>query len=586
MAKTGKTRKKTKTNTAKKATKKTVKKAVKKSKKTARNATGKHAGITKEAKPKASGAAKQTATKAAGQESPGHSTAEEMARGQREISVAEFFTKNRHLLGFDNPRKALLTTIKEGVDNSLDACEEGGILPEVKVVIAPSEGEDRFRVTIEDNGPGIVKSQIPKIFAKLLYGSKFHRLKMSRGQQGIGISAAGMYGQLTTGKPISITSKISPGRPAHHYELEIETKKNEPRIIVDETVEWPARQGTKVEIEMEAKYQRGRQSVEEYLEQTAIANPHVSLVFVTPDGETKEYKRASKQLPVETKEIKPHPYGVELGVLIKMLHDTQARTLQSFLHSDFSRVSMRVAKEICDRAKLYERARPTRIARQEADNLFKAINQTRIMNPPTDCLSPIGEDLILAGLKKQIEADFYTAVTRPPAVYRGNPFQIEAGLAYGGSLSADGLAKVLRYANRVPLLYQQSACATTRSVVTTGWRNYALQQSAGAMPSGPLVIMVHMASVWVPFTSESKEAIAHYPEIIKEVRLALQECGRKLAVFLRRRRKAVESERKKAYIQKYIPHIAIALQEMLDLSERQEKTLVNQLTDLLERSRS
>jgi DNA topoisomerase-6 subunit B len=194
--------------------------------------------------------------------------------------------------------------------------------------------------------------------------------------------------------------------------------------------------------------------------------------------------------------------------------------------------------------------------------------------------------LILAGLKKQIEADFYTSVTRPPSVYRGNPFQIEAGLAYGGSLPGDKLARVLRYANRVPLLYQQSACAITRSVLTTGWRNYALQQSAGALPTGPLIIMVHMASVWVPFTSESKEAIAHYPEIIKEVRLALQECGRRLAVFIRRRRKAVESERKKAYIHKYIPHIAIALREMLELTDNQEKKIVTQLTDVLERSRS
>jgi len=245
-----------------------------------------------------------------------------------------------------------------------------------------------------------------------------------------------------------------------------------------------------------------------------------------------------------------------------------------------------VAKSICEQAAVSERSRPSRIARQEANNLFKAINKTKIMNPPTDCLSPIGEDLILAGLKKQIEADFYTSVTRPPTVYRGNPFQIEAGLAYGGSLPGDKLARVLRYANRVPLLYQQSACAITRSVLTTGWRNYALQQSAGALPTGPLIIMVHMASVWVPFTSESKEAVAHYPEIIKEVRLALQECGRRLAVFIRRRRKAAESERKKAYIHKYIPHIAIALREMLELSERQEKTLVTQLTDVLERSRS
>ena len=515
-----------------------------------------------------------------------YSTAEDMAKKQRDISVAEFFMKNRHLLGFDNPRKSLLTTIKEGVDNSLDACEEAGILPDVNITIAGLKEENRFRVTIEDNGPGILKKQIPKIFAKLLYGSKFHRLKMSRGQQGIGISAAGMYGQLTTGKPIVITSKTSGSHSAHHYQLEIDAQKNEPRIIVDEVVEWPVKHGTKVEIELEAKFQKGRQSVEEYLEQTAIANPHVSLKFVMPDGETNEYNRASTQLPRQTREIKPHPYGVELGVLIKMLHDTSSSTLQSFLHSEFSRVSMAVAKSICDQAKLYERARPSRIARQEADNLFKAINQTKIMNPPTDCLSPIGEELLLAGLKKQIEANFFTSVTRPPAVYRGNPFQIEVGIAYGGSLKADGLAQVLRFANRVPLLYQNSACAITRSVIDTGWRNYAVQQSAGALPTGPLIIMVHMASVWVPFTSESKEAIAHYPEIIKEIRLALQECGRKLSKFVKRQRKAAESERKKAFIQKYIPHIAIALREMLDLTDRQETALVNQLTDVLERSRA
>jgi DNA topoisomerase-6 subunit B len=566
---------------------KAIKKRAKLKTKTVGKAAGKKSSASKQTRPKAT----KKATSKPVEDAPKkklvrHSTAEEMAQRQREISVAEFFTKNRHLLGFDNPRKALLTTIKEGVDNSLDACEEAGILPEVKVVVAPGKEEDRFCVTIEDNGPGILKKQIPKIFAKLLYGSKFHRLKMSRGQQGIGISAAGMYGQLTTGKPVSITSKTSRSKPAHHYKLEIDTKRNEPRIIADETVEWPVQRGTRVEIELEAKFQKGRQSVEEYLEQTAIANPHVSLQFVTPNGDAKTYKRASKELPVQTREIKPHPYGVELGVLIKMLHDTKARTLQSFLHSEFSRVSSQVAKAICETAKVSERSRPTRIARQEADNLFKAINQTRIMNPRTDCLSPIGETLILTGLKKQIEADFYTSVTRPPAVYRGNPFQIEAGLAYGGSLPAEGLARVLRYANRVPLLYQRSACAMTRSVLNTAWRNYALSQSTGALPSGPLVIVVHMASVWVPFTSESKEAVAHYPEIIKEVRLALQECGRRLAVFIRRRRKVADSQRKKDYIQLYIPHIAIALREMLELSERQETTMVKQLTDVLERSRS
>jgi len=567
------------------------KKAVKKvAEKPAKRVAGKRAKkalrVSKEAEPKVETAPEEAVEEVPKEESSVYATAEDMARRQREISVAEFFMKNRHLLGFDNPRKALLTTIKEGVDNALDACEEAGILPDVRITIAACEDENRFRVTIEDNGPGILKTQIPRIFAKLLYGSKFHRLKMSRGQQGIGISAAGMYGQLTTGKPIVITSRISRSHPAHYYELEIDAKKNEPRILAEQTVEWQSPRGTKVEIELEAKFQKGRQSVEEYLEQTSIANPHVTLALVTPDGETTSYNRASTQVPNHTREIKPHPYGVELGVLIKVLHDTKARTLQSFLHTDFSRVSSRVAKEICDKAKVPENSRPSRIARQEADNLFKAINQTKIMNPPTDCLSPIGEELIVAGLKKQIEAAFFTAVTRPPAVYRGNPFQIEAALAYGGSLPGDGLARVLRYANRVPLLYQQSACAITRSVLSTTWRNYAVQQSAGALPTGPLVMMVHMASVWVPFTSESKEAIAHYPEIIKEIRLALQECGRRLSVFLRRRRKAAESERKMAYIHKYIPHIAIALREMLGLSQQQESALVRQLTDVLERSRA
>jgi DNA topoisomerase-6 subunit B len=596
MTKAKKKRAKPKTKAAKAAKK--ARRASKKTKAKARKAGGKTAKKTRRAPKKVKSRTKKASSNTAEnivteeveeipeQEQPGSSIAEEMARGQREISVAEFFIKNRHLLGFDNPRKALLTTIKEGVDNSLDACEEAGVLPDVRISIAPAKEDNRFQVTIEDNGPGILKKQIPNIFAKLLYGSKFHRLKMSRGQQGIGISAAGMYGQLTTGKPTAITSKISENLPAHHYKLEIDAKKNEPRIIADETVKWPVKRGTKVEIELEAKFQKGRQSVEEYLEQTAIANPHVSLRFMTPDCQKKVYKRVSKQLPKETREIKPHPYGVELGVLIKMLHDTNSRTLQSFLHSDFSRVSSRVAKTICEKANVSERSRPSRIARQEADHLLKAINQTRIMNPPTDCLAPIGDELILAGLKKQIEADFFTAVTRPPAVYRGNPFQIEAGLAYGGSLKADGLARVLRYANRVPLLYQQSACAITRSVLNTSWRNYGLQQSTGALPTGPVVIMVHMASVWVPFTSESKEAVAHYPEIIKEIRLALQECGRKLSKFVRRRRKAAESERKKAFIQKYIPHIAIALREMLELTDRHEKTMIRQLTDVLERSRS
>jgi DNA topoisomerase-6 subunit B len=508
-----------------------------------------------------------------------------MGARQREISVSEFFTKNRHLLGFDNPRKALLTCVKEAVDNALDACEEAGILPDVVVrVEALTEGEPpppasqatRFRFTITDNGPGIVRQQIPPIFAKLLYGSKFHRLRMSRGQQGIGISAAGMYGQLTTGKPVRIISRTSPRTPAHYFEVQIDTKKNEPRILEKKQIEWEAQRGTQVALEVEGRYQKGRASVDEYLEQTIIANPHVRLTYVGPDGETKEYPRTYQQLPPSPREIKPHPYGIELGMLIKMLQDTRSHSLGGFLAGDFSRVSPHLAEEVCKTARLSPGARPRDVHGQAIETLYKAIQSTRIMAPPTNCLSPIGERAILAGLYQQIKGDFYTAVSRPPAVYRGNPFVIEAGLAYGrgpepgnggpekkaiplaeGEAQDDDheLARVIRYANRVPLLYQQSACVIYKAVLDTTWRNYGLAQSRGALPSGPMVIFVHMASVWVPFTSESKEAIAEYDEVRKEIHLALRECGRRLGAFLRRRERAQSEHRRRNIFALYIEEV-------------------------------
>jgi len=252
---------------------------------------------------------------------------------------------------------------------------------------------------------------------------------------------------------------------------------------------------------------------------------------------------------------------------------------------DFSRVSERVALEICEMAKVPTGARPKRLAPEQVEALHKAMGQAKIMNPPTNCVVPIGEELIHAGLKQGIEADFYTSVTRNPAVYRGNPFQIEVGIAWGGSLPAEDLCTLYRFANRVPLQYQQSDCAITKAVIDTDWRNYKVSQSRGALPSGPMVILVHMASVWVPFTSESKEAVARYPEILKEIRLALQLAGRRLSHHLSARRREAEEGRKHSYIETYIPHIGIALKEILGLTQKQESRVVNKLTDTLQRSR-
>ena len=513
-------------------------------------------------------------------------TAVEMGARQREISVSEFFTKNRHLLGFDNPRKALLTCVKEAVDNALDACEEAGILPDVTVRLeVVSNGQpvaasqaNRFRVTVTDNGPGIVRQQIPRIFAKLLYGSKFHRLRMSRGQQGIGISAAGMYGQLTTGKPVKIISRIGPKAAAHFFEVQIDTKKNEPLVHENKQIDWEQPRGTQVTLEVEGKYQKGRASVDEWLEQTSIANPHVKLIYHTPEGETKEYARTYHELPPQPREIKPHPYGIEFGMLLKMLQDTKSHTVAGFLESDFCRVSTQIAEDICKAAKVSPDAKPRELKGPVAETLYKTLQETKLMAPPTNCISPIGEKAILSGLYKQIKGEFYTAVSRPPAVYRGNPFIIEAGLAYGnrpqdqnkpqqptmpkaegeGEEEDSELARVIRYANRVPLLYQQSACSTFKAVLSTTWKNYGLTQSRGALPGGPMVIFVHMASVWVPFTSESKEAIADYDEIQKEITLALRECGRRLGLFVRRRERAASEFRRRNIFELYIEEVVEA----------------------------
>jgi len=494
----------------------------------------------------------------------------ELAKKQKEISVAEFFTKNRHLLGFDNKRKALLMAVKEAVDNSLDACEEARVLPEVSVEIIEMS-EFKYKVIVEDNGPGIVKKQIPNIFAKLLYGSKFHTLKQARGQQGIGISAAVLYAQLTTGRAAKITSRVSKKEPAYYYELGIDTQNNKPVIAKEEIVEWAKEHGTKVEIDLEAEYIKGNQSVDEYLKQTAVINPHVTIIYTNPKSEQVIYARATDKLPDESKEIKPHPYGIELGMLMDKLRWTESRTLQSFLTSEFSRVGPGTAKEICEHAAILPNTKPSQVSRDMAEKLLQGIQKTKIIAPPTDCLSPIGEELLEKGLRKEIKAEFYCATSRAPSVYRGNPFIIEAAVAFGGEIPKEEKANILRFANRVPLLYQEGACSMTKSIMETNWKSYGLQQTGDSIPYGPVVIVVHMASVWVPFTSESKEAIAHYPEIIRDIKLALQECGRLLGTYVRKKYRVSEQIERANMFEMYIPEVADSLSVLT--KEKKEKIL-------------
>jgi DNA topoisomerase-6 subunit B len=573
---------------------------------------------------------------------PRRETAETMATRQKDIAVSEFFAKNRHLLGFDNPRKALLTTVKEAVDNSLDACEEAGILPNITIIIEDLQPDrpanakqSRYRVTTVDNGPGIVRKQVENVFGRLLFGSKFHRLKMSRGQQGIGISAAGMYGLITTGKPMVIHTRPSAKKPAHHIELAMNTKTNRAEVTVDEeTEQYPPLRfktlnvgtrdpgflnsedyatGTSVSIDLEGRYQKGRGSVDEFLELTAIANPHARITFVPPTrsaaGDEDEtppqevpaqaahltqddahvpvegaeapagvdptittiekdgvifFPRGTDQLPPETHEIQPHPKGIELGILIQMLKDYEAAnkgggTLFNFLQEMFSRVSPQKAAEFCKVIGAHSRTLAGAVDGHQTEALFKAFQESKLPAPPTDCLAPIGVRQLLAGMLKGVKAEFYAASSREPDVYRGRPFQIEAAIAFGGELPTQDSARVIRFANRVPLLFQQSACSSFKAVAETGWKNYNLTQPRGSVPVGPLVIMIHMASVWVPFTSESKEAIADYDEIRKEMKLALMECGRKLGTYLRKRQKMLRESARRDVFERYIGEISKAI---------------------------
>ena len=486
--------------------------------------------------------------------------AEQLASKQREISVAEFFERNRQILGFDNPQRALLTTVKEATDNSLDACEEARVLPEITVEIS-KEGTDRLKVAVSDNGPGILKREIANVFGRLLYGSRFHANRQSRGQQGIGISAAVLYAGLTTARPARITSKVEEEEAAHIVELLLDTQKNLPRIVSEDLELWDRPHGTRIELTLKAKYIRGRQSPFEYLRGTAIVNPHARIVLVEPDGTRVTYERASTEVPALPKEVPPHPHGLELGELAYHLKASARPTLSETLVKTFYGVTARSASEVARAAGLAGSTPPASIHGEDLEKLLAALHAAPLVPPTAESLSPIGPILIKRGLRNvlgEVRPDFYAPpVSRPPKVRGGFPFLVEVGLVYGGGLPPDQPVQLLRFANRVPLLFQQGACAITGAVEQVDWRRYGLDQRGGSgLPVGPCLILVHVASTKVSFTSEAKEALASDPEVDKELVLALQAAARHLKTHLSRRARREYASEKFAIIQKILPKLA------------------------------
>ncbi len=486
--------------------------------------------------------------------------AQQLASRQREISVAEFFERNRQILGFDNPQRAVLTAVKEAVDNSLDACEEAKVLPEIRVEIA-REGVDRVRVAVDDNGPGILRREIPNVFGRLLYGSRFHANRQARGQQGIGISAAVLFAGLTTGRPARVTSKVAEEEAAHVLEIALDTQKNLPHVVSEDLELWDRPHGTRIELLLKAKYVRGRQSPFEYLKNTAIVNPHARLILLEPDGTKATYERVSSEVPAIPHEVAPHPYGLELGELASVLKASGRPTLSEALTRDLAGVSPRSAREVLEQSHLPARRPPSSLNGEEVERLLAALHGASLLPPSTEALSPIGGLLIKRGLRNvlgEVRPEFFAPpVSRPPRIRGGFPFLVEVGLVYGGNLPPDQPVQLLRFANRVPLLFQQGACAITNAVQGLDWRRYGLEQRGGSgVPIGPCVILVHVASTKVPFTSEAKEAIAEDPEIDRELTLALQASARHLRTHLSRKARRNFASEKFAIILKILPKLA------------------------------
>ena len=504
------------------------------------------------------------------------SIAEKMAANQKQVAISEFFEKNKHFLGFDTLNRALITAVKEAVDNALDACEEARILPDIVVKITKLDNKkDILQMEVEDNGPGIPRASIEKVFGQLLFGSRFHAIRQSRGQQGIGITGVVMYSQLTTGDPTHVESKIAKEATAVSVDIGLDTRKNKAIKSNQDRVDWGEKvHGLKIKTTMKAKYQRGRQSVWQYLRMTSIVNPHADILFIDPDGEKHHWQRVTERLPGRVEAIKPHPNGIELGQLQRLCGESSESRMTTFLRRTFSGVSGRAAKELCEVAELEEKLKPKSLSAQQIRSLLEAFQGERtlkgkpvkLLNPPTSCLSPIEELLIKKGLSKTIDSKFVATMTRAPSVSQGNPFQVEVGLIFGEGMAADKPVEILRFANRVPLMYQQGGCLLTKAIESVDWRQYGLDQAGGrGVPKGPAAILVHLASTNVQFTSEAKEALSDNETVMEEARKAMLEMGRGLRKHLEKQKKMGKTKEKFELINDIIPAIAEKSASLLEL---------------------
>lgn len=487
-------------------------------------------------------------------------------------STAEYFAKNLQQVGFSSPLKAVLTTLKEAVDNSLDACEGAKILPELEIEVkkvgtGSTKNTDLIKIVVEDNGPGIDGDDLAKVFGEYLASSKFGRGQCSRGQQGIGISAATTWAQMTNAKGVQVISKTKNMRKAVSAQVDVDIKTNTGILRNKETLDWKKTNGTRVEFLMDGRIQlNGDGGLQTYIEGTVLVNPHLTVTYKLGDQEKATIERVSNESPQIPEATLPHPHTFKLGEFITHSHLYGKISLSKFLKTGFSRISDQSIKDFVKNGmpKALVEKQLTAMNEEDFKKVFTAVQATELMAPSTKSVLTVGEDALSKSISRLGEVDFFSVMTRKPTICDFKPVVVEVALARFINRGAEGEpVQLLRFANRVPLQFDKSGCAITWAIESVNWKSYGLTQPKDSLPQGPYVFAVSIVSPFIKFKNASKETIDASDELVEEIRRALMQAGQKLSRHIKHEMKEADLERKLAHIEQFGP---ILVEKLVSIS--------------------
>lgn len=511
-------------------------------------------------------------------------------------STAEYFSKNLQQVGFSSFTKATLTTIKEAIDNSLDACEDAGILPEVRVLVerlgeGSSKGSELVRVVVDDNGPGVSADDVVMVFGEYLASSKFGRGRCSRGQQGIGISAVTTWSQLTHSTGAKVITKTKNMRQAVRCEIVVDIKKNQGILKSKETIEWDRPSGLSCEFIMDARVQMGGEGgILAYLQGTSLVNPHLTLHYKLPGDEGfTTIPRVVSEIPEIPEATEPHPHTMKLGEFVAHSHLFGKVTLAKFLKTGFSRVSDTVIGEMVRDAKLakslFEKPLSS-VAEEDMRKVYAALQAAKLMAPSTKSVLMIGESNLAKSIHRLGEIDFFSVVSRKPAICDFKPILVEVAIARRKNTAAEereSPVQILRFANRVPLQFDKAACAITKSIESVNWKSYGLSQPKQSLPQGPYIMAISVVSPFIKFKNASKETIDASDELVEEIRRALIQCGQRLATHIKREARMADVERKRQHIETFAPILVKGICRIVGAPVTREQKAMQGLKVILDR---